>query len=140
MLQRILFTIAMLACSIVLTPNTVHAEDNDPLAVYVQAGIDATQHAQITDMAAQTDESNVARSHEMIQLLNNLKMLSLQPNLDEKKILATQSKINDLQGAIALDRLKLNIKVRKLLTPEQRIKLVEVLRDQRKAARQPNPN
>jgi Spy/CpxP family protein refolding chaperone len=66
-----------------------------------------------------------------MDLIRNLRILSLQPDLDEKKILSTQNKINDLQGAMAIDRLKLNIKVRKILSPEQRVRLVSAIREQR---------
>jgi Spy/CpxP family protein refolding chaperone len=66
-----------------------------------------------------------------MDLIKEIRTLSLQPDLDEKKILAAQSKINELQGAMAIDRLKLNMKVRKLLTPEQRTKLVSIIKEQR---------
>jgi hypothetical protein len=114
-----------------LTPNMVQAQGADPLSVYVQAGIDPTQHAQITDLASQLEQTNIARAHEIMNLIQNLRILSLQPDLDEKKILATQNKINGLQGAMAIDRLKLNIKVRKILSPEQRVRLVSAIREQR---------
>jgi Heavy-metal resistance len=114
-----------------LTPSMVQAQGADPLSVYVQAGIDPTQHAQITELASQLEQTNIARAHEIMDLIQNLRVLSIQPDLDEKKILATQNKINDLQGAMATDRLKLNIKVRKILSPEQRVRLVSAIKQQR---------
>lgn len=116
--------------SILLTPNAVLAQA-DPLSVYVAAGIDAAQHAQITELASQLEQTNIGRSHEIMDLIKEIRVLSLQPDLDEKKIIAAQNKINELQGLMALDRLKLNMKVRKLLTPEQRMKLVAVIKAQR---------
>ena len=122
---------ALLAAgSMMLIPNSVQAQA-DPLSVYVKAGIDGSQHAQITDLASQLEQTNISRSHEIMDLIKEIRTLSLQPDLDEKKILAAQSKINELQGAMAIDRLKLNMKVRKLLTPEQRTKLVSIIKEQR---------
>lgn len=122
---------ALLAAgSMMLIPNSVHAQA-DPLSVYVKAGIDGSQHAQITDLASQLEQTNISRSHEIMDLIKEIRALSLQPDLDEKKILAAQNKINELQGAMAIDRLKLNMKVRKLLTPEQRTKLVSIIKEQR---------
>ncbi|RTL35619.1 MAG: periplasmic heavy metal sensor [Candidatus Melainabacteria bacterium] len=120
-----------------LAPSMVQAQA-DPLDVYVKAGIDATQHAQITELASQLEQTNIGRSHEIMDLIKEIRTLSLQPDLDEKKILAAQNKINELQGAMAIDRLKLNMKVRKLLNPEQRTKLVSIIREQRSMPSQPS--
>ncbi len=121
-----------LAWLIALAPNVVRAESGaDPLSLYVQAGIDPSQHAQITELGTQLEQTNIGRSHEILDLINNLRQLSLQPDLDEKKILSTQNRINDLQAAMAIDRLKLNMKIRRLLTPEQRTKLVSLIKVQR---------
>jgi Spy/CpxP family protein refolding chaperone len=114
-----------------LAPNAVHAQEQDPFAIYVKAGIDPSQHAQITELATQMEQTNIGRSHEIMELIKEIRTLSLQPDLDEKKILATQNKINDLQNAMVMERLKLNMKVRKILTPEQRIKLVSIIKEQR---------
>ncbi len=114
-----------------LAANVVHAQEQDPFAIYVKAGIDPSQHAQITELATQMEQANIGRSLEIMDLIKDIRTLSLQPDLDEKKILAAQNKINDLQGAMVMDRLKLNMKVRKLLTPEQRVRLVSIIKVQR---------
>jgi len=121
-----------------ITPLAVQADGADPFSIYVQAGIDPSQHAQITELATQMEQVNIGRSHEIMDLIKDIRVLSLQPDLDEKKILAAQNKINELQGAMTIDRLKLNMKVRKLLTPEQRIKLVSLIKEQR-ATPSPTP-
>lgn len=120
-----------LVAFMLLAPNAVHAQEQDPFAIYVKAGIDPSQHAQITELATQMEQTNIGRSHEIMELIKEIRTLSLQPDLDEKKILAAQNKINDLQGAMAMERLKLNMKVRKLLTPEQRMRLVAIIKEQR---------
>ncbi len=120
-----------LTALMLLAPNAVRAQEQDPFAIYVKAGIDPSQHAQITELATQMEQTNIGRSHEIMELIKEIRTLSLQPDLDEKKILAAQNKINDLQGAMVIERLKLNMKVRKLLTPEQRIKLVAIIKEQR---------
>ncbi|HEY9730498.1 MAG TPA: hypothetical protein V6C89_01210 [Drouetiella sp.] len=120
----------MALATTLMIPGSVQAQA-DPLSVYVKAGIDGSQHAQITDLAAQLEQTNISRSHEIMDLIKEIRVLSLQPDLDEKKILTAQNKINELQGAMAIDRLKLNMKVRKLLTPEQRTRLVSIIKEQR---------
>lgn len=124
-------TIGALVALLLFAPNAVHAQEQDPFAIYVKAGIDPSQHAQITELATQMEQTNIGRSHEIMNLIKDIRTLSLQPDLDEKKILAAQTKINELQGAMVIERLKLNMKVRKLLTPEQRIKLVSIIKEQR---------
>lgn len=116
--------------TMLLAPSMVHAQA-DPFSVYVKAGIDPSQHAQIADLASQLEQTNMGRSREILDLIKEIRALSLQPDLDEKKILSAQNRINELQGAMAIDRLKLNMKVRKLLTPEQRTKLVSIIKEQR---------
>jgi Spy/CpxP family protein refolding chaperone len=118
----------------------VRAESGaDPLSIYVQAGIDPSQHAQITELGTQLEQTNIGRSHEILDLIKNLRQLSLQPDLDEKKILSTQNRINDLQAAMSIDRLKLNMKIRRLLTPDQRTKLVSLIKIQRATPSPPGP-
>ncbi|MBS1955315.1 MAG: hypothetical protein JST89_14115 [Cyanobacteria bacterium SZAS-4] len=130
--------LAALVALLLVAQNAVQAQEQDPFAIYVKAGIDPSQHAQITELATQVEQTNIGRSHEIMNLIKDIRTLSLQPDLDEKKILAAQSKINDLQGAMVLERLKLNMKVRKLLTPEQRIKLVAIIKEQRAMPSTPN--
>ena len=109
----------------------------DPLALYLQAGINGEQQEKIRQMGADLEQLNIGRAHELMSLIHTMRQLSLQPNLDEKKILATQEKINQLQDAMATERIKLNIKVRKLLSPAQREKLVTLLQQQRSAPSPP---
>lgn len=127
------FAISLVALSLLvgLAPYPVLAQGADPLSLYVKAGIDASQHAQIMDMASQMEQANIGRANEILDLIKTIRALTLQPDLDEKKILATQNKINELHNAMEIERLKLNMKVRKILTPEQRMKLVSILKEER---------
>ncbi len=123
----------IVAC-IAATPIALSADNGiDPFALYVQAGIDPSQHAQIAELGSQLEQTNIGRAHEIMGLIQNIRTLSLQVDLDEKKILSTQNRINELQAAMANDRLKLNLKVRRLLTPAQRAKLVSLIKEQRAA-------
>ncbi len=71
----------------------------------------------------------------MIEQLKRMRNMSLDVTLDEKKILETQSNINKLQSEMALDKVHLLIVIRRVLKPNQRIKLVALLRQRNQADR-----
>jgi len=139
--SSIFLTIWILLCS----SNTVQAADeqtetnggaSDPIEIYRDAGANEAQTERIKTLAEQMQSVNADRAREIMGLIRDIKNLSLQPDLDEKKLLADQTRINNLQAAMALERTKLLIKVRKLLTPPQREKLVVLMRQRRDAGSQ----
>jgi hypothetical protein len=96
--------------SIFMAPCVVHAQEaaapHDANGIYVQTGADQAE-------------------------LDKIK--SIDPNLDEEKMLATQDKINKISAEMSNDRIKQLIACRKVLTPDQRTKLVEILKKRREA-------
>lgn len=66
----------------------------------------------------------IARSKNMLE---RLRKMSLEASPDENVVIALQEEINKLQGDIALDRVKLMLKLRSFLNEEQRLKFAELL-------------
>ena len=69
----------------------------------------------------------------LMEAAKEMQRLSIDPNLDEEKMLATQDKINKISAEMSNDRIKQLIACRKVLTPDQRTKLVEILKKRREA-------
>ncbi len=111
----------------------------DPAAIYVQAGAGKEQENQIRTLAKDYETKSLDQSREVVDLLRSMHKLSLQPDLDEEKILATQEQINKLQANMALEKVKLLISIRKILTPEQRKNLVQLMRKRSLAGHMTHP-
>jgi Spy/CpxP family protein refolding chaperone len=100
----------------------------DVLGIYREAGIDANQESKIRQLAKDFDSANTVKLHRLVALLHDLKILSLSPELDEKAALAKQDEINKIQADSANDRVRLLVKIRNTLNPEQKKKLVELMK------------
>jgi len=128
-------TIAMLFCSTVMIPPAVLSQNaggsdvNDPVAIYKEAGISADQEASIRKLAEEYDQANGQRLQSLAQLLQQLKDMAYQPVLNETAMLAKQEEINKLQSDMSIQRIKLVIKIRGILTAAQNEKLVAALQN-----------
>jgi Spy/CpxP family protein refolding chaperone len=123
--------VAFSLCTSSLVPSAVlsqtEGEANDPVAIYKQAGINADQESSIRKMAQDYDQENSVKLQSLAQMLQDLRDMAYQKNLNEPGMLAKQEEINKLQSDMALQRIKLVIKIRALLTPAQNEKLVAAL-------------
>ena len=141
-----LFSCALVAASCWITnlsfgsaPNMVLAQDGgtqlpqqgDPIALYKQAGIDEKQQQQILALANAYEGAEDKKAHEVIGYIKQLRALSLNPDLDEKAILQTQSNISKLEAEMAMDKMRLLIDIRRVLNHDQRKRLVELIQKQR---------
>jgi Spy/CpxP family protein refolding chaperone len=106
---------------------------SDPIAIYTEAGANQAQLESIKLLAEGLQSVNTERAKEIMGLIRDIRNLSLQPDLDGKKLLADQNRVNSLQSAMASERIKVLIKIRQLLTPPQREKLVTLMRVRREA-------
>jgi Spy/CpxP family protein refolding chaperone len=104
---------------------------SDPIAIYTEAGANQAQLENIKLLAQGLQSVNTERAKEIMALIRDIRNLSLQPDLDGKKLLADQNRVNSLQAAMASERIKVLIKIRQLLTPPQREKLVTLMRAKR---------
>ncbi|MBX3075160.1 periplasmic heavy metal sensor [Candidatus Obscuribacterales bacterium] len=101
--------------------------NQDPLAVYRMSGINSEQEEQIRKLAHDFEDAQRVRAKSLIALMTQMRVLSLQPDPPEEQVLLTQTEVNKVTGDMAIERQKLLLKVRKVLTPEQRKKLVSIM-------------
>lgn len=120
-------------CALSLIPPAVLSqgagEAGDPVAIYKQAGINADQESAIRKLAQDYDQENSVKMESLAQMLQALRDMAYQKTLNESGMLAKQDEINKLQSDMALQRIKLVIKIRGLLTPTQNEKLVTALQN-----------
>lgn len=104
-------------------PNTC----NDPIAIYRQAGINKEQEGKIRELAKKFEEETSIRAQMMINYMRQIREMSLATDPDEKKVLTSQEEINKLQAQVSTDRIRLLLKIRSILTAEQKGKLVALM-------------
>jgi Spy/CpxP family protein refolding chaperone len=113
--------------------------EHDPAAIYIQAGAKKEQVEEIRRLGHEYETRSAEQAKEVIDLLGEMRKLTMQPDLDEEKILATQDKVNKLQNEMATEKAKLLITIRKVLTPEQRKDLVVLIKKRNAAGHAPPP-
>ncbi len=101
----------------------------DPLALYREAGASADQEGKIRLLASEYEKSARVRLQRIRNLSAQLKEASFEPELDEKKILGLQEEMNTLHTGLCMDRIKLMLSIRQVLEPEQRVKLVGLMKE-----------
>jgi Spy/CpxP family protein refolding chaperone len=101
---------------------------NDPLALYKRTGINQEQIDKINALTSEFQKLLTAKTQVLIGLMRDIRALSLQSDPDEKATLAKQGEINALNNEMADQRIKLMLNLRKVLSPEQRQKLVELMK------------
>ena len=106
-------------------------QPHDPAALYLQVGADNNTVQKVRQLAAEFEATIRPKYEGIMTQMREMQRLSLEPTLDEAKILTTQDAINRATADMANERIKLLINQRKLLTPEQRAKFVELLKQQR---------
>lgn len=125
---------------IVASPGTLMAQDNagketsahrDPIEIYKKAGITEQQEEKIRTLAVEFENGMAAKADQVLGLLHEMRQLSGMANLDEKRIINTQKEINRLQGEMSLERVQLLINIRRMLSAEQREKLVKQMEKSR---------
>jgi len=99
----------------------------DPLSIYREAGINTDQETQIKDIVKEFESANSVRIDKMRNLLSDMRTLSLQPAPEEDKVLAKQDEINKVQAEVSNERIKLLLKIRAVLTLDQKKKLVDMM-------------
>lgn len=102
-------------------------ESGDPLALYKQAGINQTQEKQITDLVMGFEQLMLINGKVMSTLMQDMKALSQQAEINEQAAVSKQAEINKLNGDMAIERIRLVSKIRKVLTPDQRQKLIKLM-------------
>ncbi|GEM_PF-2271665 len=127
--------------SLLLIPQAVHAQGDpnaapaqggnarDPVAIYIQAGATADQVQKIRDMSRQFEDMGRVRWQTLMNLQQKMRGLSLQPDPDEKTVLSTQDEINKVMAEMSTERIKLMLQIRGILTPDQKERLVAIMKE-----------
>lgn len=126
------YIIVSTICAFSVTTNQTFAaipEKKDPLLIYRNAGINAEQEAKIKQIVQEYEKAGKVRVERLRNLSRQIKDLSYDAELDENKILTIQSEINELQATVNTERTKLMVKLRSVLTPEQKEKFVDLMRE-----------
>ncbi|CAN5391354.1 hypothetical protein BH11CYA1_BH11CYA1_17050 [soil metagenome] len=108
---------------------------HDPLAVYREAGIDKDQEIKIRQLAKEFEDGQRVRLALMANLLKDMRNLQMQPDPNEKAALAKQDEINKVQSEMGTERVKLVLKIRSVLTFDEKQRLVENMRRPAKSAK-----
>jgi hypothetical protein len=111
-----------------LTPNSAEApRPSDPLAIYREAGINKDQENQIRQMAKEFDTANLARLQSVSSLMHEMQAMSLKSEPDEQAVLDKQDQISKAQAEMSTARIKLLLKIRSVLTKEQKQRLIDLM-------------
>lgn len=111
-------------------PSSQDPRMQDPLALYKMAGINTEQEETIKSLAKDFEGTQRVRVKSLVALYQQLKQLQLQPDPPEDQAIAKQEEINKLTSDMSTDRIRLLLKVRKVLTPDQRKKLIAIMTEE----------
>jgi Spy/CpxP family protein refolding chaperone len=100
----------------------------DPISIYREAGATPDQLQKIRDLAKEFEQVATVKGERFKNLTKKMQELSLQPSPDEKVVLGTQDEINALMAEMANSRIKVMLKIRTILSDDQRNKLVDIMK------------
>lgn len=109
----------------------------DPLMIYKQAGIDQDQEKKIRALILSFDNLIHEKIGRMKQLRSDMNTLSFQTDPDESVVMAKQAEMNKLNNEVSNERLKMMLKIRGIMTPPQKQKLVELMKQAMQSMTQP---
>jgi Spy/CpxP family protein refolding chaperone len=105
------------------------AGGGDPMSIYKAAGISQEQEMRIRQLAKDFEDQARVKAKRVAGLLQEMHELSLQADPEEKSVLGKQDEINQMTSEMATDRIKLLLSIRKTLSPEQKQKLITIMKD-----------
>lgn len=105
--------------------------ERDVAAPYKALGADDGQLNQIRESSKLFEQESQGRAKQMMTLMRDMRQLMMQPDPDEKAVMAKQDEINKVQVEQAMARTKLMLKVRGILSPEQKQRLVQMMQQGR---------
>jgi len=111
------------------------AANADPLDIYREAGISKDQELKIRHMAKEFEDVQRVRLKTLYGHFEDMQDLQLKPDPTQDEVMAKQTQINSLRNEIANGRVKLLLEIRAILSPEQKEKLVSLLKDRKAKAR-----
>lgn len=100
----------------------------DPIYIYKLAGIDSEQEGEIRKLVKEFESAQRVRIKVLINLVKDMRTLQLQPDPVEDEVLSKQDEINKVTSNTASERVKLMLKIRSILSPQQKQKLVTLIK------------
>jgi len=124
------FSVAAMVSPAVLAQKAQQSQTpmGDPLAAYRTVGINKEQESKLNALLNGYKKLSEVKSVEMRKYMTDMRNFSLQADPDEPKILAKQAQINKLNSDMSTEHVKMMVGLRKVLTPEQRKKLIETMK------------
>ncbi len=116
------------------------APNADPLDIYREAGINKEQEDKIRKMAKEFEDVQRVRLKQLFGLLEDMQELQLKPDPSEPEVMAKQTQINTLRSDISNSRIKLLLEIRATMQPEQKEKLVSLVKERKARARKNRAN
>ncbi len=130
-----LISLSLILTTSILTPafaqspgGQVGGGGNDPLQLFLEAGITNDQETKMRQMANQFEETVKAKNAEAGQWFTQLKQYTLEPNPDEYKYLHCQEEINKIHSDVSMLHAKFILSLRGVLTQPQKEKLVAMMK------------
>ena len=138
MSMKVLAKTSALCCLALLASYSVRAQaqtgqqaagGGDPMSIYRAAGVSSEQEMRIRQLAKDFEDQARVKAKRVAGLLQEMHELSLQADPEEKSVLGKQDEINQMTSEMATDRIKLLLSIRKTLSPEQKQKLITIMKD-----------
>lgn len=101
-------------------------QDPDQLAIYKESGISGEQESRIRSLVKAFEDKAKVQNKLLTNLWEEMRQLSLHAELNETAIVEKQIEINKVQSDMGLDRIKLLIKIRNVLSHDQKERLVRL--------------
>lgn len=103
------------------------------MAVYQAVGASQDQLSTIKGHVENFNNAQKTRGQTLWNLMRDMHQLSLQPLPDETAVMGKQNEINQAGAEMANEKMRLMLKIRNVLTPDQRQKLVQLMQPKAQA-------
>jgi hypothetical protein len=104
----------------------------DPMAIYRSCGVSPVEERKIRQLAQDFEGMQRVRLKLLITLMADLRSYELQTDPDPKAVMAKQDEINKVTDAMVVERMKLLLAIRDIMTFEEKQRLVETLQREKR--------
>jgi hypothetical protein len=105
---------------------------HDPMAIYRSCGVSPVEERKIRQLAQDFEGMQRVKLKLLMTLLADLREYELQTDPDPKAVLAKQEEINKVTDAMVVERMKLLLAIRDIMTFEEKQRLVETLQREKR--------
>ncbi len=104
----------------------------DPMAIYRKCGVNPVEERKIRALAQDFEGMQRVRLKLLMNLLADLRQYELQTDPDPKAVMAKQEEINKVTDQMVVERMKLLLSIRDVMTFDEKQRLVETLQRERR--------